>query len=367
MINKIEINNFKVLKEAVLNCSNLNLFAGINGMGKSSALQVLLLLRQSYKNDFLKTHGLALKGKYVDVGVGKDALYQFAKKEEVIFKIGLDEEESYKWHFAYDSDSDMLPFISAPEEVINYSEISLFNNNFQYLNADRFVPKNFYLRSDFEVVQNRNIGIRGEYVAHFLSVYGIEIIPKILCRKESRSNSLIHQVWAWMSLINPGIKINVEELNSIDAIKLAYQFETESGYTNEIKPPNVGFGITYALPVVVSLLSAKKDDLLIIENPESHLHPKGQSIIGELMALSAKNGVQIFVETHSDHILNGIRVSVANGIHPSLIKFFFFNRALNNSEHYSQISCPVIDDSGRIDEWPEGFFDEWDNNLMKLL
>ncbi|MBN9295224.1 MAG: DUF3696 domain-containing protein [Flavobacteriia bacterium] len=367
MIKKIDIKNFKVLENGKFECSNLNLFSGINGMGKSTALQTLLLLRQSYKNGYLKNNGLALKGNYVDVGVGKDALYQSAKREEIIFSLEFENNNTIDWDFAYNSDSDILPYKNQAPENIDYESISLFNQNFQYLNAERFVPEKFYDRSDFEVVQNGNIGNKGEFVAHYLSVYGNELVSEELCLKNSRSNTLIHQVWAWMGEITPGTKINVEELKGFDAVRLEYQFETNDGFTNEIKPSNVGFGLTYVLPVIVSLLSAKSGDILIIENPESHLHPKGQSIMGKLLALVSKLGVQLFVETHSDHVLNGIRVAVSSGIPSSNVKIFFLHRDLNSSEHFSKISCPKLDSDGRIDFWPDGFFDEWDNNLMKLI
>ena len=369
MISRIKGINFKALKESEFECSQLNLFSGINGMGKSTALQILLLLRQSYKNSYLQKHGLALKGRYVNIGVGKDALYQFAEQEVITFELDIKNQGSFKWNFSYDSDSDILPFHKDVIDKVDFENTSLFNGNFQYLSAERLVPKKFYERSDFEVVQSKNIGMRGEFVAHFLSHYGKEVVADIMCKKEARSNTLLHQVWAWMSDISPGIKINVEELKHIDAINLGYQYETSSGYTNEMKPQNVGFGLSYVLPVVVSVLSAKPGDVIIIENPESHLHPKGQSIIGKLMLLAAKNGVQLFVETHSDHILNGIRVSIAEGVSPKLVKLFFFERSQddNSSGHFSTITKPTIDADGRIDFWPERFFDEWDNNLMKLL
>lgn len=369
MITRIKGKNFKALKEAEFDCSYLNLFSGVNGMGKSTALQILLLLRQSYKNNYLQDHGLALKGRYVNIGVGKDALYQFAKEEEITFEIELEEQGLFRWIFDYGIDSDVLPLKGQDGGSIDYDNTSLFNGNFQYLSADRIVPKKFYDRSDFEVVKNKNIGMRGEFVAHFLSHYSKLPVDDILCKENARSNTLLHQVWAWMSEISPGIKINVEELKSNDIVNLGYEYETSSGFTNEIKPQNVGFGLSYVLPVVVSILSSKPEDILIIENPESHLHPKGQSVIGKLMLLAAKNNIQLFIETHSDHVLNGIRVAVSEGIDHRLVKLVFIDRAIedNSDEHFSTISKPQIDSDGRIDFWPKGFFDEWDNNLMKLI
>lgn len=75
------------------------------------------------------------------------------------------------------------------------------------------------------------------------------------------------------------------------------------------KPANVGFGYTYILPIIVSGLIAQKGQILIVENPEAHLHPKAQSEIAKFLALVASCGVQIYIESHSEHILNGLRIS----------------------------------------------------------
>src|SRR5690606_42119683 len=84
--------------------------------------------------------------------------------------------------------------------------------------------------------------------------------------------------------------------------------------TNRFKAENAGFGITYTLPLVTALLSSKPGALLIIENPESHIHPKGQAKLVELIALVAQNDVQIIIETHSDRVVNGIRVGIKEEI-----------------------------------------------------
>ena len=73
----------------------------------------------------------------------------------------------------------------------------------------------------------------------------------------------------------------------------------------------MGFGVTYSLPIILSGLIAKEKGLLIVENPEAHLHPAGQSRMGVFLAWLAGKGVQVLVETHSDHIINGIRRAIA--------------------------------------------------------
>ena len=137
---------------------------------------------------------------------------------------------------------------------------------------------------------------------------------------------------------------------------------------NAHRPVNVVYGITYVLPIIIAVLKAKKDDLIILENPEAHLHPKAQRLIGELLVKAASTGTQIILETHSDHILNGIRISAKkNYINAEKVKFFFFLREDIGSKFNVNVYSPVLNQQGDIDVWPEGFFDEWDNALAEMF
>ncbi|MFH7002115.1 AAA family ATPase [Flavobacterium bizetiae] len=382
MISKIRIQNFKSLEDVTLECSNLNVLTGLNGMGKSSVIQALLLLRQSYERGFLQNEGLSLNGDLTDIGTGKEALYQFATTEEIVFSFDFlkdDSVEQKEWFFAYEtynpdngdenkySASDFLSFSDGSKKPENLNLYPLFKiNTFNYLNADRWV-KNEYEISDLHVVRSRSLGKHGEYTSHYLNHYGTKSINSELLFPGVETNELLTQVSAWLSQISPGTKIIVDRIKGANSVKLRYIFDDNGATSDETTPLNVGFGITYVLPVIVSLLSANVGDLLIIENPESHIHPKGQSIIGNLMAKVAQLGVQIFVETHSDHILNGIRVAVKKGINADLIRFNFFIRGSEKNKIYSKHQTPKLDQDGRVDIWPDYFFDEWDNNLLELL
>jgi predicted ATPase len=130
----------------------------------------------------------------------------------------------------------------------------------------------------------------------------------------------------------------------------------------------VGFGITYVLPVLVAVLSSSPGSIVLVENPEAHLHPRGQVQVGELLARAANAGVQVIVETHSDHVLNGIRGAVHSGIiDPKSLAIHYFSRIEVEGRVHSIVESPVIDKDGRFDRWPEGFFDEWDKSLERLL
>lgn len=369
MIKSIGLENFKVLRKAEIECSNLTIFTGVNGMGKSSVIQSLLLLRQSHLNSMIKEKGLSLKGEILDIGIGKDVLFQYAEREEINLSITDDFFGKYAWRFGYETDSDLLPFSESHEHPrADLEEISLFNNQFQYLQAEHWIPTKTFNRSDFEVVQKRSLGYRGEYAPHYLAVHGSEEIESTMFHVDSTSNILLHQTQAWLGEISPGTKINAQDIPNLDAIKLTYQFETDFGYTEEFKHFNVGFGITYSLPVIVALLSANKEDLVIIENPESHLHPRGQAAMGRLISLASQRGVQVIVETHSDHILNACRVAVKKEeLHKDNFNIYYFERNEEKEYHSSKIAEILIDKNGELSSYPKGFMDEWGIQLNHLI
>ena len=117
-----------------------------------------------------------------------------------------------------------------------------------------------------------------------------------------------------------------------------------------------------------SLLSAKQGELIIIENPESHIHPRGQAELGKLIALTAMNDVQIIVETHSDHVLNGIRVAVREKeLSEHKVVLFYFDKVVEPSEQYSKVTNIEIDKHGELSDYPKNMLEEWSNQILKLI
>lgn len=386
MIEHIEIQNFKSIKRKHFPLRNLNVLLGLNGMGKSSFIQMFLVLRQSHMTD---TGRLDLKGQYVNIGTTKDALYQYANVEPLKIDLKFSSVGLVSWVLDYKFESDVFRIqedlaeefkqVFLPRIRQAYNTESLLNNDFQYLNASRMEPKQITDKNYSRVVDRRDIGPKGENAGHYIDLFSNEKIsipslahPKSEFRDEltgnvSSNNTFINQVNLWMGEISPGVGIRTTSVN--DYILIEYEFKQRNlGTTNRFKPENVGFGITYGLPVVVSLLKAKPGDLIIIENPESHIHPRGQVEIGRMIAIAAMAGVQIILETHSDHIVNGIRVAVKEKlIDPDKVVLFFFDKVVASEEQYSHITNIEIDANGELSEYPQNMLDEWSNQLLKLL
>lgn len=369
MLKRLQIKNFKALKEADLHLGKLNLLTGMNGMGKSSLIQALLLLKQSEEAN---NGTLVLNNQeFVALGKGRDVYYQFGEENSIAFVMENDSNGKREWRFPYHPEKEIL---GTPKKRFNTDPrragFSLFTNNFQYLNAERIGPRQTYQSSSLYIEELKQIGSKGEFAVHYLNAFGTteKIQAENLHHPKARSRTLIHEVDAWLGEISPGTKLNTTAIPGTEMVLLDIQFETSKDYTNRFRPVNVGFGISFVLPVVLALLMAKKDRLIIIENPEAHLHPRGQAEMGRLMALAAASGAQIIAETHSDHILNGVRVAVKNGdISNEDARIFFFDRVTTDYEQHAAVTPIKIDHKGELSEYPPNFLDEWNNQLFELI
>lgn len=372
MITELHIQNFKSHGNTLLPLAPLTLLTGVNGSGKSSVIQSLLLLRQSYKKQRLG-EALILNDDLCSIGTGKDAIFQSADENFIQFALKLDQKK-YAWKFSSSENKDFLPII---EEILtteknalaffNLLHLSLFNINFQYLSAGR-LPELKYERNDLAVENDRQISLKngyGELIAQFLYHYGEkEKVNPSLQHANSKFEELIHQVTAWEREISPNVNVLPKKIG--ESFTIHYSFDRDIlGSTDPFTTENVAFGLTYALPVVTALLSAKPGSLLLIENPEAHLHPRGQSKLSELIALAAQSGVQVIVETHSDHIFNGVLKAVAAGkVEKENVKVHFFELDKTNTSVSTEIQ---FSDKGRILNPQKGFFDQFDDDLDILL
>ena len=369
MLEYLHVKNFKTLLSGGFPLAGLNIFSGLNGMGKSSLIQTLLLLRQSYERNVLFSRGLLLKGNYASLGTGKDVLSQESQEDAIYLTVKWSErEEPAAFVFDYAAKSDLQP-VQQQVSIGQPEMLSLFNSNFQYLCADRVAPKSHHELSEFHINELNSLGNRGEYTVHYIADHSDQPLEnRALIHPSAGSDDLLANIDAWMSEIAPGLKVKTEAMPQYNSATLSFAFVQGKQTTNEFKPQNVGFGLSYVLPVITSILRARPGDLLVIENPESHLHPAGQAVMGRLCTLVANSGVQLVVESHSDHFLNGVRVAIREGVAPKeTVSLFFLEREAEGDEHASHIRRPQIDELGRIDEWPNGFFDEWDKQLERLL
>jgi len=391
-LSALELKNFKCFREQRIELGMLTVLSGLNGVGKSSAIQALLLLRQSFSGDPVQRR-LRLSGDLVDLGTGADVLFDLANEDEIAFVLEFGGIHKSEYAFTYSRKGDRLsPRFhenradrSTIETLKNgesertevkrktlekstgpTSRVFFSDQGFQYISAERFGPRKSLPWSE-EQVSLKSLGARGEHVLAFLAEYGSRTLaeddPRIKDRGMTRT--IEGQISAWLQQTSPGTNLEISVMRDIDALSARYSFSRSGDVGSKpFRATNVGFGVSYALPVLAALVGAERGDLVIIENPEAHLHPRGQTRMGELAVRAAAAGVQVVIETHSDHFLDGVRLDKRRGkAADKSIMIHFFTR--EGAE--SHVVSPTLHSDGSLSDWPKGFFDEKDENLLGLL
>ena len=387
MIQRMQLKNFKSFEYLDIEFSDLNIFSGSNSIGKSSIIQALLLLKENEREIFQATpeiknnkppksqyfnenrtyqpiKTLNVNGVYVQLGQEEALLYMNASDEQIKIEARFDESNYIDlMKTGRDECWQTSTFLRGRNGI--YSD-NTKEQKLHYLNTHRVAPAITYPLSNYDISINR-IGHYGEHCAHYLAVNkNNQLNIDSLKHPESSTPFLLENVSKWLAEISSGIDVTAKVIPEANLATLTYSYGYGLKKTREITPLHVGFGVTHALPVVTQLLISKPGDLLIIENPEAHLHPKGQAQLAKLIALTARHGVQVIIETHSDHILNAIRVATKEQvITPEQSKIYFFTRTENSLATQTTEIC--IEPDGSVSQWPEGFFDEWDNQLDKLI
>lgn len=227
-----------------------------------------------------------------------------------------------------------------------------------YITAERIGPREFYPLEDRQIALV--VGPAGEHAVSILHSRREDPVQPGLEIKDTPP-TLLRQVEAWMQIFFPGCGLVVEQIPRMNAVTLGLRTSPDTDFH---RPVHVGFGVTQVLPIVVAALSADPGNLLLVENPEVHLHPAGQALMGNFLAQVAGAGVQVMLETHSDHILNGIRRAVRAGqLSPSQVTLHFFRPRNEHDPEAAQIISPQLDAAGNVDVWPDGFFDQFDKDM----
>ncbi|KAA6315709.1 hypothetical protein EZS27_033875 [termite gut metagenome] len=225
-----------------------------------------------------------------------------------------------------------------------------------YISANRFGPQTSIPIYNNSAKKDR-IGKNGENLLQCIELLGDTVLDERLRHVNAEGDTLEYNIRGWLNTVSPnvGFKFHLEKMS-------------DSSYSmfDEHRANNVGFGLSYTLPVITALLMGTfiKNSLVIIENPEAHLHPKGQTELARLAALCAVVGAQIIVETHSDHFFDGIRIAAKrHGIAEDVQIHWFELNEHKNTEVYS----PILSEDGRVSEWPKGFFDQFEINASELI
>lgn len=358
MIKRLEINALKSIKKLSISCTNLNIFAGTNSSGKSSIMQSLLIASQYITTN--RQNGL--NGYWINLGDFKSVRSLYCKTDEITICL---EDESAEEVLTLDiKDNAAMHGVNISYEPYETVMEKLYNL-FSYKRNFFYIPFN---RIGVEETFNKNLeseskfGKRCEYAISYLESQKEEFEKNPIAFeliKDKSNKTLLAQVNYWLKEI-VGATIETESTDS-QRIKVYYKMSDGIRHT----PTNVGSGISYIISILIVCLASEKNSTILIENPEIHLHPKAQSKLMKFLYFVAESGRQLFIETHSDHIFNGIRAGiVANEMDSSKIAINFVTCDENEGTRNSVVQ---IDKMGNIVNPLPDLFDQFELDINKMI
>ena len=361
MLTAVEIDGFKRFANIRLALAPLTVLTGLNGSGKTSLIQAMLLAQEAATR---RGPSLRLNGPFgLELGTAEDVL-NWNSRPPIRLRFEGASGQVAEWLLGVPAEDAMYLDVNEPPA----SDLKTFGGDprvFTYLSAERLGPRGFAATSAL-AASELEIGVHGEYCAHVLGVLGskpLENVERSHPSYEPASPRLLkYEVEQWLSEIARPVEVSGERVAGSTIAELRYR--TDGGAW--VRATNMGFGVTYALPIILAGLIAERDGILVVENPEAHLHPAGQSRMGVFLAWLAGKGVQMLVETHSDHVLNGMRRAVAE---------FAFLSAGDTAIHWfggfedgdaDRVATLAIGEAGTVSDWPHGFFDQYQRDVASL-
>ena len=362
-MDQICIKNFKCHKRTEQNLASINILTGSNAAGKSSFIQAILLAYKcwdEFEKRYINTNNIM----GVNLGIPINIISEEFDQKDVEICIITEKINNVVRLALRDNVENEMCF-----DILNYEDIaykSLENGNLKeinlfFLNAERKGPR---IISPITEPLSYSVGYFGENTAYLISKMDKEQklknkkLPDALRISELERFSANCEAWLNVIIPQTEVQYSVDVEKNIAILK----------YKNDGEfyvPTATGFGISYTISIIVQALVASmlENSVLIVENPEAHLHPYSQSQLGKFLTLVALNGVQIIVETHSEHIVDGARIQATKEERCDEIQVLFFEKKNENSV-CKQI---LVQENGELDEWPSGFFDQKRQDLRELL
>ncbi|WP_305952032.1 DUF3696 domain-containing protein [Emticicia oligotrophica] len=368
------IQNFKCFQDVAIPINALTVMAGANGNGKSTAIQALLFLRKTIEENckIFEEHYITERAE-IDSNVSLNSGYMLSlgnsgfvlnrqlSGDEIIIGLSNDTKELIV-NYQTDITESQL-FLKAQKITPTVAAIlPILKKEFYYLNAERIGPR---VSQAIQFFDFPNAGYQGEFVAQLIAGTNYTLSIETERRHPKNQNPrLEQQVNAWLDELMPGVNIVAKQ--SIETLTAQIQVENQYTKGDPTLATNIGFGISYVLPIIATGLIAAKGSYMIVENPEAHLHPSAQSKIGRFLSMVAQSGVNVIVETHSDHVINGIQIASAKKeIDNSSVIINFFSQTEDNPQ--PMIDNIFINQKGELSKWPKGFFDQTQIDFAELF
>lgn len=372
MLTRIELGHFKSFTRLKLPLGPLTLLSGPNASGKSSVLQAIAVLSQTMREHERSTQ-LMLNGRSIRLGTAGSVIDSASGGRHCEVSL-QDDRTTYRWLFEGEPTSTSMAVRRVSVGGLQATEPETLHHLLPasadgalptsclcgiYLSANRLKP--LKVPSGRNVELTTSVDLPRERASRAPYAGADQGAPEGLTLVDFPRERL-PQVEARMNRLFPGLEMTANETPDCGTVPSGVRPLKSADI---IFREHAGLGINRALPIVLGALSARPGGLLLIENPELNLHPSAQAAMGESLAESAAAGVQVILETHSDHVLNGIRKAIKEGILTPGDAVLYFFRPRQDAERNgaARVQRSLLDKDGNIDHWPEGFFDQFDKDM----
>jgi predicted ATPase len=408
-ITRITVRGYKSLsKEQSIEIRPLTVLAGANSSGKSSIMQPLLLMKQTLEASF-DPGALLLDGPNLRFTIADQLLSRSGKGTRArTFSVGLEAwgasrlevdftkernkglEVTRTKYVAAGNELELRPGMSS-DDIKNQELINFRSPDFEgaslsvvrdrcFLRAALGFPEEEPLSVRFLnysplSVENANLerhiieaihlpGLRGNPLRNYpVSAVGARFpgtferyAASVIAHWQSeRETETLEKLFSDLKTLGLTWKVTARQ---IDETQVELQVgrlprAAQGGAHDLVNIADVGLGVSQTLPVLVALLVARPGQLVYLEQPEIHLHPRAQTALAQVIADAAKRGVRVVIETHSDLLLLGIRTLVAEGRLPAGdVKLHWFQRS---EDGVTKVTSADLDESGTFGDWPEDF------------
>jgi predicted ATPase len=396
-LESISFENYKAFFEnQTMQLKPITILIGKNSSGKSSVAKLFTLLEQSFSGEIdepllLNNNGVELGEDFENLFFGDKSGssldFKITFENSVEIEVSLREKstkygkrsyglEIYEWRYKSDSQQvelelndegyfDVLSNVKyevefngfVPTRLVNKDtnndlsdKIILGKLDVDYIGPFRIVPERyFYLTGQTHF---KDTGIKGENAYEMLGI-----------SQAMGEDKLCENVGSWYQKYFDNWKIIVDNTSKKPLIQILLSKDDI-----DINIVDVGQGMSQALPLVVrSSIKNRSGSIVVLEQPELHLHPAAHGDLAELFARSAKDNNQTFIiETHSENILLRLRKLVVEndfGFSKNDMIIYWIEDSELKGKELREIT---VDEEGILSDWPEGVFNEGIREILEM-
>ncbi|MBE9225790.1 AAA family ATPase [Phormidium sp. LEGE 05292] len=401
-IDGISVRGYKSLyEECSIEVCPLTILAGANSSGKSSIMQPLLLLKQTLEASY-DPGALLLNGPNVKFTSADQLLSHFSEKDYtdsftikivinnnfLISKFTKEKKQGIQvvqsTYYLADKEITISPDMDHDElvKILPEGLNSIYEDYLNDITDEHWNVTKVRSFLDFKLGKNLLVyselsGFFQKQIRHLIHVPGLRGNPErtynttsvgqefpgtfenyvasVISHWQNTEDNRFIELEADLEKLGLTWKVDAKQLNDVQIELRVGRLPRTSEASDMVSIADVGLGVSQTLPVLVALLVAEPGQLVYLEQPEIHLHPRAQVALAEILSDAANRGVRVVLETHSELLLLAVQSLVAEGkLSPELVKLHWFKR---REDGVTEVSSTNLDAAGAFGDWPEDFSD----------